>query len=320
MRTKSMLGSMVMWICGRHSPRLLTVEEGGKWRKAVDGRTVVAVSSLGQDMKDSEVLLTGRVHKYQGKSNKLGFLVLREKGYSDPKSAIKGTTQQVEIYVRKVFCISKALTQLLLDVDAASQKEEDEQGASGERRTPHVSLDTRLNNRVLDLRTPANQAIFRVRSHIENFFRQYLLALEFDSIHTPKLLARKINGGASVFCLDYIGKDASLAQSAQLHKQMAISSGFTKVFDIGTYFRSERSSTNRHLTEFVTLNVEMELKYHYNEVMDLVDGLFADIFMQVNQSCANQLDAIAKQYPFEPLKFLPNTLRISFERGVQMHE
>ncbi|XP_020875046.1 aspartate--tRNA ligase 2, cytoplasmic [Arabidopsis lyrata subsp. lyrata] len=101
---------------------------------------------------------------------------------------------------------------------------------------------------------------------------------------------------------------------------MAISSGFTKVFDIGTYFRSERSSTNRHLTEFVTLNVEMELKYHYNEVMDLVDGLFADIFMQVNQSCANQLDAIAKQYPFEPLKFLPNTLRISFERGVQMHE
>ena len=97
-------------------------------------------------------------------------------------------------------------------------------------------------------------------------FRQFLLSEGFVEIHTPKLIAGSSEGGASVFKLDYKGKPACLAQSPQLHKQMAICGDFERVFEIGPVFRAEDSFTHRHLCEFTGLDVEMEIKEHYFEV------------------------------------------------------
>lgn len=97
-------------------------------------------------------------------------------------------------------------------------------------------------------------------------FRQFLLTEGFVEIHTPKLIAGSSEGGASVFKLDYKGKPACLAQSPQLHKQMAICGDFGRVFEIGAVFRAEDSFTHRHLCEFTGLDVEMEIKEHYFEV------------------------------------------------------
>ena len=97
-------------------------------------------------------------------------------------------------------------------------------------------------------------------------FRQFLLSEDFVEIHTPKLIAGSSEGGASVFTLDYLGKPACLAQSPQLHKQMAICGDFERVFEIGPVFRAEDSFTHRHLCEFTGLDVEMEINEHYFEV------------------------------------------------------
>lgn len=97
-------------------------------------------------------------------------------------------------------------------------------------------------------------------------FRQFLLSEDFVEIHTPKLIAGSSEGGASVFKLDYLGKPACLAQSPQLHKQMAICGDFGRVFEIGAVFRAEDSFTHRHLCEFTGLDVEMEINEHYFEV------------------------------------------------------
>ena len=85
-------------------------------------------------------------------------------------------------------------------------------------------------------------------------------------IHSPKLIAGSSEGGAAVFKLDYKGQPACLAQSPQLHKQMAICGGFERVFEVGSVFRAEDSYTHRHLCEFVGLDVEMVIKEHYEEV------------------------------------------------------
>jgi len=60
----------------------------------------------------------------------------------------------------------------------------------------------------------------------------------FQEIHTPKLIAGSSEGGANVFSLEYFGREACLAQSPQLYKQMAIMAGVKRVFEIGPVFRS----------------------------------------------------------------------------------
>ncbi|ONH90450.1 hypothetical protein PRUPE_8G055000, partial [Prunus persica] len=155
-------------------------------------------------------------------------------------------------------------------------------------------------------------------SQVGTIFKQFLLSEGFFEIHTPKLTAGSSEGGAAVFRLDYNGQPDCLAQSPQLYKQMAICGDFGRVFEIGGSYRAENSHTHRHLCEFTGLDVEMEIDWHYSEVMDIVDRLFVAIFDTLNKTCQMDLEAVGRQYPFEPLKYLPETLRLTFEEGVQM--
>ncbi|CBI20816.3 unnamed protein product, partial [Vitis vinifera] len=237
---------------------------------------------------------------------------------SVPGVPIKGATQQVEVQVRKLYGISKAENLPINIEDAARSESEIEKALQAGEQLVRVNQDTRLNYRVLDLRTPANQAIFRVQCQVENIFRQFLLSEGFVGIHTPKLIGGSSEGGSAVFRLDYKGQPACLAQSPQLHKQMAICGDFGRVFEIGPVFRAEDSFTHRHLCEFTGLDVEMEIKEHYFEVMDIVDRLFVAMFDSLNENCKKELEAIERQYPFEPLKYLRKTLRLPFQEGVQM--
>ncbi len=116
-------------------------------------------------------------------------------------------------------------------------------------------MKTRLDNRVIDLRTTAKQAIFRISSGVCQLFREYLTNNDFVEIHTPKLIAGSSEGGANVFALQYFGKKSCLAQSPQLYKQMCVMGDFQRVFEIGPVFRAENSFTHRHMCEFVGLDI-----------------------------------------------------------------
>ena len=105
-----------------------------------------------------------------------------------------------------------------------------------------VGQDIRLDHRWLDLRTPANHAIFRLQSRVCQYYRQFFLDRDFVEIHTPKLTPGVSEGGAAVFKLKYFDRDACLAQSPQLYKQMCIASDLSRVFEIGPVFRAEYSN------------------------------------------------------------------------------
>ncbi|KAL3510175.1 hypothetical protein ACH5RR_029576 [Cinchona calisaya] len=323
--------------------------------KAVTGRKWTEVAELADELKDQVVLIRGRAQTIRAVGKKIAFLVVREKGFtvqcvltvtpevvsgqmvkyaaglskesvvdiegvvSVPNSPIKGASQQVEVQVRKLYCVSKAIPVLPINIeDAARSEAEIEKAEQAGEKLVRVNQDTRLNNRFLDLRTPANQGIFRIQCQVGMIFRQFLLSEGFIEIHTPKLIPGSSEGGSAIFKLDYKGQPACLAQSPQLHKQMAICADFGRVFEIGPVFRAEDSFTHRHLCEFVGLDVEMEIKEHYSEVMDVVDRLFVNMFDSINENCRKELDAINRQYPFERLKYLPETLRLTFEEGIQM--
>ncbi|KAL4597137.1 hypothetical protein ACB092_12G214300 [Castanea dentata] len=53
-------------------------------------------------------------------------------------------------------------------------------------------------------------------------------------------------------------------------------------------------------------------------VMDVVDRLFVAMFDSLNNDFAKELEAMGRQYPFQPLKYLRQTLRLTYEEGIQM--
>jgi len=147
-------------------------------------------------------------------------------------------------------------------------------------------------------------------------FRECLLSKVFIELHAPKLIAGSSEGGADVFTLDYFGQPACLAMSPQLHKQMAAAcSGFERVFTTGPVFRAENSNTRRHLCEFTGFDMEMAIHEHYDEVMDVFSDLFIHIFDGINERCKAQLERIRDQHPFEDLKYLRPTLKITYSEG-----
>lgn len=102
------------------------------------------------------------------------------------------------------------------------------------------SLHSRLLHRTMDLRTPANRAVFAVQARVCRYMREYLDARGFVEVHTAKLqpaaAAEGAGGGAGgsgVFKVDYFGRAAYLAQSPQLAKEMCMAADFERVYEIG---------------------------------------------------------------------------------------
>ena len=133
-------------------------------------------------------------------------------------------------------------------------------------------LDTLLDNRVVGLRNMQEQKIFKVRSTLNRYIREYLWENDFTEIQTPKLLAGATEGGSEVFKLDYFGKEATLAQSPQFYKQIT-SAVFERVFEIGPAYRAEPSATTRHVTEVTMLDLEFAFIENHDDVMSIVQDM-----------------------------------------------
>ena len=87
-----------------------------------------------------------------------------------PSKVESCTQKDVEVHIEQIFVVSAAKLQLPLQIEDASRPVKDEENSLNIK----VNQDTRLDNRVLDLRTPANQAIFRVEAAVCKLFRDIL--------------------------------------------------------------------------------------------------------------------------------------------------
>ena len=97
---------------------------------------------------------------------------------------------------------------------------------------------------------------------------------------------------------------------------MAIMGDLGRVFEIGPVFRAENSFTNRHMTEFVGLDIEMAIKEHYFEVLDVIGNLFYYIFKGLETRHSELLKVINEQYPFEPFQLSEEITKVTYEEGV----
>lgn len=145
-----------------------------------------------------------------------------------------------------------------------------------------VNFDTRLDYRFIDLRNEKNSLIFKIQSSLVQYMREYLYQHDFMEIHTPKLIGTASESGSAVFEVKYFDRLAYLAQSPQFYKQMAMSSGFNRIFEVGPAFRAENSNTSRHATEYTCFDVEFSYIDSYYDVMKLESEMLTYALEKVN--------------------------------------
>lgn len=166
-----------------------------------------------------------------------------------------------------------------------------------------VELDTRLDNRFLDLRRQEVAAIFRVRHAVVAAATRYLRDEGFVEIHSSNLNASSSEGGTEVFPVEYFEKKAFLAQSPQLYKQMMMATGMDRVFEIGWYFRAEKHNTPRHLNESTAIDLEMAFIDDEDDVMKAIEGLMHAVWKHVGESCGRELELLGADVPVPKLPF-----------------
>jgi nondiscriminating aspartyl-tRNA synthetase len=153
-------------------------------------------------------------------------------------------------------------------------------------RTP-AEIDVRLNSRVLDLRREENQAVFRIQHVALEATRSFLSKRGFIEVYTPRIIVSATEGGAALFPVAYFKREAFLAQSPQLYKEQLVLD-FEKVFEIGPFFRAEESHTRRHLSEFISVDIE-EAFATADDVMKVLEELIHQICKDVEKNCGREL-------------------------------
>lgn len=119
----------------------------------------------------------------------------------------------------------------------------------------YQSSELLLDNRHLTLRTRKMVEIAKLRSSIFKFLRQWFSDNDWLEITPPLIVKGSVEGGSTLFKLDYFGDQAFLSQSAQLYLEAMIFS-LGPVWSLTSSFRAERSRTVRHLAEFSHLECE----------------------------------------------------------------
>ena len=200
--------------------------------------------------------------------------------------AVKGTVKKttmtprgIEVIPSAAKILNTATEQLPIDITG---------------KTP-ANIEARLDARPIDLTIEQNLATFKIQHVALQAIRNYLFEQGFLETHTPRIIASATEGGAELFCVDYFGQKAFLAQSPQLYKE-ELTLSFEKVFEVGPFFRAEESHTRRHLSEFTSVDIEQAFA-DGKDVMKLLEQVIHNACIVVKEKCGLELSALG--YNFE---------------------
>ncbi|MFO8110363.1 MAG: aspartate--tRNA(Asn) ligase [Thermoplasmata archaeon] len=169
-------------------------------------------------------------------------------------------------------------------------------------------MDTRFDNRFLDLRKKEKRLIFEVRNLLIEGIRDFFKKEGFIEINTPKIVAAGAEGGATLFNVDYYGEEAYLAQSPQLFKQILMGAGLERVYEIAPAYRAEDFDTVRHTSEFISLDFEMSFIDSSNDVMDITAYMVEHSLKHVKKEGEEMLESLEAEVilPEHPIKKIPH--------------
>jgi len=245
-------------------------------------------------LQDREGTIQVTILKKKAASEVLSKAETLQKRYSiGVKGAVKKTNMTprgIEVIPKEIRVFNTATPQLPLDITG---------------RTP-ANLEVRLDSRALDLCQQENIAAFKIQHVAVEAIRDFLFERGFLEVHTPRIIGSATEGGAELFSINYFDRKAFLAQSPQLYKEQLVMS-LEKVFEIGPFFRAEESHTRRHLSEFVSIDIEQAFA-SAEDVMQLLEQLVQHVCQGVNGKCSRELEMLKyklkiPEVPFKRLTY-----------------
>jgi len=181
---------------------------------------------------------------------------VRERESKNPKLA----TGEIEVVPEKIEVLGKCIhNQLPFEINKSKDADE----------------NTRLKYRFLDLRNPAVKQNIILRCQVVSEIRRLMTEKNFLEITTPILTASSPEGARDylVPARNHPGKFYALPQAPQQFKQLLMTSGFDRYFQIAPCFRDEDARADRTPGEFYQLDMEMAFATQEDVLSTLEDVL-----------------------------------------------
>ncbi|MDA4130514.1 MAG: asparagine--tRNA ligase [Thaumarchaeota archaeon] len=174
------------------------------------------------------------------------------------------------------------------------------------------------DKRHLAIRGRKASAIIRVRAEIVYAAFDHFVKEGFTLISAPSIVQNAVEGGSTLFEVNYFGKKAYLSQSAQLYEEAALGA-LGKVFIFQPAFRAEKSKTNKHLTEFWMIEAEQAFA-NQEDNMKLQENLVKTMTERVAENRREDLDTLGRvlkvpEVPFPRITY-DEAREISIKKGV----
>ncbi len=189
--------------------------------------------------------------------------------------AVEQAPNGVEILIKELKILSFADALPIPVVSKLNEEESDQ--------------EKRLDYRWIDLRKDGKLTIFKAWTLLEQNFRNYFIENNYIQIHSPKFINAPSESGSEVFEVKYFNKKVYLAQSPQFYKQLAIASGFERVFEIGPVFRAEPSFTSRHATEFIGFDVELAFIESEQDIIREIEGFIVKALRAIKKNIGAEI-------------------------------